>query len=54
MTLTHSKGHGQGHAHFIANFSQMVRDGANIAITNKYKVTIGLSSGIFTFDLDLF
>ena len=38
----------------IANFSQLVIDGENIAIVNKYKVANSLSIGIFTFDLGPF
>ena len=40
--------------HSIANFSQMVTDRTNIVIANKYKVTYGLSIGIFAFDLGPF
>ena len=36
---------------FIANFSQMVTERANIAIASKYKVAYGLSIGIFSIDL---
>ena len=38
----------------IVNYSQMVTDTANIALTNKYEVAYGLSIGISTFDLDSF
>ena len=58
LILAHSKGQdqgqgqgqGQGHAHFDC----VVRDCANIAFANKYKVARGLSVAIFTFDLGHF
>ena len=54
LTLDHSKGQGQGHAHFDCEYSAVGKNRANIIISIKYAVAYGLSISIFMFDVGPF
>ena len=53
LTLTKSKGYGQGHAHFDSEYLEN-GDRKNITTAMKQKVMYWLSIGIFTFNPDPF
>ena len=53
LTLAHSKGQCQGHAHFDCEY-KVNSDRANITIADPEKVVYWLLKRVFTFDLGPF